>query len=312
MTHEPEIHHSNTKEKLAYVTWLSSTVVGEDSEKLDEDVYFIGTRILVWQLLHYKKTKTSGIDVIVVVTPDVSESRRERLRKDGAIVRPIEFVHGKNDGWLHPKESRWNDIMSKLRVWEMTEYSRILMLDGDMILLHPLDGIFNDPAAQIMESQRNVSNPEDEPEIPDDFLLASIGEVAGADHDYPPDWEHGLKKHGYFCAGFFMLRPNKQIFNYYTALLDIENRFNPKYMEQNLLNYAHRWNGPMPWKELAYTWNIRSVNDNDIEKGVASMHEKWWEEPLSGSKKVKDIFTSMRHQMEGYYQARDELQGLAN
>ncbi|ORY09917.1 nucleotide-diphospho-sugar transferase [Clohesyomyces aquaticus] len=296
------------EEKLAYVTWLSSTVVGKDSEKLDEDVYFIGTRILIWQLLHYQKTKTHGIDVVVVVTPDVSESRRERLRKDGAIVRPIEFVHGKNDEWLHPKENRWNDIMSKLRVWEMEEYSRILMLDGDMILMHPLDGIFKDPAAQIAPRLHNASNPEDEPDIPDDYLLASIGEVAGADHQYPPDWDHGLKKHGYFCAGFFMLKPSKKIFDYYTGILDIKDRFNPEYMEQNLLNYAHRWDGPMPWKELSYTWNIRSVNDHDLDEGVVSMHEKWWEDPLSKSDRVRGIFKSMRWQMEGYYLARDEFQ----
>lgn len=114
-----------SNEKLAYVTWLSSTVAEKDDQDMSKDVYFIGTRILVWQLLHYEKTRARGIDVVVLVTPDVSEPRRERLQKDGAIVRPIEFVHGKNDAWLRPKEDRWNDIMSKLRVWEMTEYSRV-------------------------------------------------------------------------------------------------------------------------------------------------------------------------------------------
>ncbi|KAF2004412.1 glycosyltransferase family 8 protein [Amniculicola lignicola CBS 123094] len=305
---------SNTRngEKLAYVTWLSSTVVGEDSEKLDEDNYFIGTRILVWQLLHYQKTKTTGIDVIVITTPDVSQSRIDRLRKDGAIVKPIEFVHGNNDSWLHPKESRWNDIMSKLRAWQLTEYSRILMLDGDMILQHNLDGIFDDPAAEVRKTKKDIDYPNDENELPEEYLLASIGEVAGADHDFPPDWDHGLKKFGYFCAGFFMLKPSEKIFDYYAGLLDIPDRFDPKYMEQNLLNYAHRWAGPMPWKELAYTWNIRSVNDNDLDKGVVSMHEKWWEDPLSGSDRVKDIFKSMRWQMEGFYQAQDNFLDQGN
>ncbi|KAF2262108.1 nucleotide-diphospho-sugar transferase, partial [Lojkania enalia] len=260
-------------EKLAYVTWLSSTIYGEKSE--EEDVFFIATRILVWQLLHYEKTKTKGIDVVVIVTPDVSESRRKRLRKDGATVRPIDFVHGKSDSWLHPGESRWNDIMSKLRAWEMTEYSRILMLDGDIILLHRLDGIFNDPSTAPLLTNRDIETPQDEPDLPSSYLLASIGEVSGADHPFPPTWDNGLKKPGYFCAGLFMLQPNKQIFKYYTALLDIPNRFDPKYMEQALLNYAHRWDGPMPWKELDYTWNIRSVNDNDLDKGLVSMHEKW-------------------------------------
>ena len=289
------------------MTWLSSTVVGEKSEKLDEDVYFIGTRILIWQLLHDPDTKAEGIDVIVAVTPDVSASRRERLRKDGAIVRSIEFVHGKNDSWLHPKESRWNDIMSKLRVWEFTEYSKIAMLDGDMILNHRLDGIFQDPGARIMQTMRDRPTKDDEPALPDTYMLGSIGEVAGADHEYPPTWETGLKKKGYFCAGFFLLQPSKELFNYYTALLDIPMRFDPKYMEQNLLNYAHRWDGPMPWKEIAYTWNIRSVNDNDLDKGVVSMHEKWWEKPLSDSQRVKDIFQKVRWKMEGFYAAYDQV-----
>ncbi|KAF2115052.1 nucleotide-diphospho-sugar transferase [Lophiotrema nucula] len=293
-------------ETLAYVTWLSSTVAQKDGQKPEDDVYFIGTRILVWQLLHYEPTKAKGIDVVVLVTPDVDEQRRLQLRKDGAMVRPIEFVHGKHDAWLHPKEGRWNDIMSKLRAWEMTEYSRILMLDGDMILRYPLDGIFNDPAAQPAKTNVSILNPPDEVRLPSEYLLASIGEVAGAKHAFPPDWDHGLKKRGYFCAGFFMLKPNKQIFKYYTDLLDIENRFSPVYMEQNLLNYAHRWDGPAPWKELSYAWNIRSVNDNDLDQGVVSMHEKWWEEPFSHSERVKGIFHEMRWKMEGYYLARND------
>lgn len=261
----------------------------------------------VWQLLHNPKTKAQGIDVIVAVTPDVSESRRARLLKDGAIVRPIDFVHGENDSWLHPKESRWGDIMSKLRIWEFTEYDRIAMLDGDIILQHRLDGVFKDPGAQIARTLRNVSTKADEPAIPDDYLLASIGEVRGADHSYPPTWEKDLKKPGYFCAGFFLLRPSRQLFAYYTALLSIPHRFSPEYMEQNLLNYAHRWDGPMPWKEVAYTWNIRSVNDHDLDQGVVSMHEKWWEKPLSGSERVTGIFQQVRWEMEGWYKAKNAL-----
>ncbi|KAF1994480.1 glycosyltransferase family 8 protein [Amniculicola lignicola CBS 123094] len=303
------ISASNTRngEKLAYVSWLSSTVAGKDNEDLDKDLYFIGTRILVWQLLHYYKTKTKNIDVVIITTPDVSQSRIDRLRKDGAIVKPIEFVHGHNDSWLQPEQARWNGIMSKLRAWQMTEYSRILMLDGDMILQSNLDGIFDDPGAQILKTKQNIEHPSDENDLPDEYLLASMGEVESPKHDYPPDWDHGLKKPGKFCAGFFMLKPSDKIFDYYTGLLDIPGRFNPDFMEQNLLNYAHRWEGPMPWREIAYTWNIRSVNENDFNMGVVSIHEKWWENPWSGSKRVKDFFMSIRWQMEGFYQARDML-----
>ncbi|KAF2810940.1 nucleotide-diphospho-sugar transferase, partial [Mytilinidion resinicola] len=293
-------------ERLAYVTWLSSTVVGENSENLDEDNYFIATRLLVWQLLHNEKTRTTNnIDVVVVVTPDVSESRIWRLKKDGAIVKHIEFVHGNNDGWLHPSESRWSDIMSKLRVWQLTEYSRILMLDSDMVLQRPLDGIFDEPGAQIMPTLTNVTAKDDEPDLPENYLLASFGETFNEDHGYPPDWDHGLKKYGKFCAGFFILKPSETIFNYYKALLDIEGRFDSKYMEQNLLNYAHRWDGAMPWREIPTTWNIRSINDHDFDEGVASMHEKWWDLIFSKSEKIMGFMKAQRWQMEGYYKAID-------
>jgi hypothetical protein len=47
-----------------------------------------------------------------------------------------------------------------------------------------------------------------------------------------------------------MFAPSKEMFNYYTSFLNIKDSFDPRYPEQNLLNYAHRWGGPMPWKEL--------------------------------------------------------------
>jgi len=81
-------HPLERKERLAYVTWLSSTVSGPDKDNFN-DGYIVATRILVYQLFHTPKTRTNkSIDVVVVVvvvvvTPDVSESRRKRLRKTG-------------------------------------------------------------------------------------------------------------------------------------------------------------------------------------------------------------------------------------
>ena len=58
----------------------------------------------------------------------------------------------------------------------------------------------------------------------------------------------------------------------------------------------------MPWREIESTWNIRSVNDNDFAQEVSSMHEKWWDYPVSGSEKLHDYFMSVRWQMEGIIQ----------
>ncbi|KAF2030693.1 nucleotide-diphospho-sugar transferase, partial [Setomelanomma holmii] len=294
-------------EKLAYVTWLSST---DDKDDLENDNYFLATRILVWQLLHVPETRTKGIDVVVMVTPAVSESRRARLRKDGAVIHPVDLLQSETH-WEKPEHERWNDVMSKLRVLEMTQYSRILMLDGDIMLLHPLDGIFDDPAAQIRDTQQIEEYPPLEgvaAPLPPTYLMASLSEIDNSNHEFPPTPTTGIKTPGYFNAGFFMVAPSLAVSNYYRSLLNTPDSFDSKYPEQNLLNTAHDWSGPMPWQELSYTWNIREPNENDFEKGVVSVHEKWWDQPfIYDNDKVKDWLKSRRWEMKGWYAAYDLL-----
>ncbi|KAI9654629.1 MAG: hypothetical protein M1821_005836 [Bathelium mastoideum] len=292
-------------EKLAYATLLSSTISDPDSD-YNDDVYFLAARILVYQLLHAPQTRTRRkIPVVVMVTPDVSHSRRERLARDGAIVRPISTVKTGQD-WISPGHARWRDALSKIRVWEMTEYSRVLLLDADTVLQSPLDGVFDELNAQIVPSLANVTSlPVDEGNVPSHFLLASTGELAKAEHKYPPD-QDDFKNPGVFCAGFVLLEPSLVMFQYFKSILALPGRFDSTFPEQNLMNYAHRWNGPMPWKQISSTWNLRRVNTRDFEKGVASMHEKWWRDVLSGSEVVRDWLTRVRWEMEGFYQSYDE------
>lgn len=297
---------ANGKERFAYVTFLSGTLDQEDD--LENDNYFVATRILVWQLLHKPQTRTNGIDVIVMVTPSVSESRRSRLAKDGAIIHLVDFLHVDNDEWIHAAEHRWDDVMTKLRAWEMTEYSRILMLDGDTMLRLPLDGVFGDPGAKIRPTKQldNITQLEGEATLPSTYLLGSLSEVWDSSHEFPPTDGTGLKKYGKMNAGFMLLAPSQATFDYYRSLLGIPNSFDPKYPEQNLLNHAHRWDGPMPWTEVDYKWNIRCPTENDFAKGLVSMHEKWWTQPyLYENQKVKDFLKAQRWEMKGWYDAWD-------
>ncbi|KAL6707317.1 hypothetical protein ACN47E_004305 [Coniothyrium glycines] len=311
---------SGNAEKLAYVTWLSATTLEDGDEDLEHDNYFLATRILVWQLLHVPRTRTKGIDVVVMVTPRVSKSRITRLRQDGAIVHTIDFLQSETH-WEKGDSNRWNNVMSKLRVWQMTQYDRILMLDSDVMLLHPLDGVFDDPAAQIrptVDEDEDREFPEtNNPtkftpiegiELPSTYLLASLSEIDNSNHDFPPTYTTGIKTPSYFNAGFFMLAPSEAVFEYYVALLNTPNSFDPRYPEQNLLNTAHHWKGPMPWKELSYKWNIREPNENDFKKGVVSVHEKWWDQPfIYDNQKVKDWLRSRRWVMQGWYTVYDAL-----
>ena len=297
-------------ERLAYVTFLTGSNTGgeaeltpsADADNLEDDKYFQAVRILLWQFIHKPETRTKH-DTIVMVTPSVSQARRDQLKKDGAIVHAVEFLHTVNDSWVQPEENRWQDLMTKLRVWEMTQYDRIVMLDGDSMLLRNLDAVFDDPGAQLL-----ATKPSNQTGLPSTYLLAANSEVWDSRHSFPPTHSSGLKGPGYMNAGFFILAPSLPAFDYYKSLLNTPGSFDPQYFEQNLINYAHRWDGPMPWREIAYTWNIRCPNDNDIAQGLTSLHEKWWTQPyIYDNDKTKQWLQSQRWEMKGWYDALEAL-----
>ncbi|PVH98459.1 glycosyltransferase family 8 protein, partial [Periconia macrospinosa] len=287
-------------EKLAIVTFLSGTLDKNDDWETDE--YFQATRLLAWQLIHSNSTKIRrpNLDFYVAVTPSVSQSRRDRLEQDGAKLWPVDFLYAE---WLHDTrhEMRWDDLMGKLRVWQMVEYSRVLLLDGDIILLEPLDDVFDDPGAQFRRTDRS-----EPPLLPDEYVLGGTHETIGPNHVFPPTFENnGLQKYGYFNAGFFLLAPNLQLFEYYMRLMNTKDGFDAEFMEQNLLNRIHSWQGPLPWTLIDVKWNMVAVNDGDLDAGVKSMHQKWFKDPTSGSRRVRDIGMRARWEMQGWYDAMD-------
>lgn len=303
---EANVTGTDRPEKLAYVTFLTGVPTegddlfkpNGDADNLEDDKYFQAIRILIWQFIHKPETRTKH-DVIVMVTPTVTQARRDRLEKDGAIVHAVEFLHTANDSWVHPEVHRWDDVMTKLRVWEMTQYDRIVVMDGDSMLLKNLDPVFDDPAAQLL-----ATKPSNDTDLPSTYLLASNSEVWDSSHTFPPTHGTGLKGPGNMNAGFFILAPSLPVFEYYKTLLNTPGSFDPRYPEQNLINHAHRWDGPMPWREIAYTWNIRCPNDNDIAKGLVSVHEKWWKQPyIYENAKTKQWLQSRRWEMKGWYDA---------
>ncbi|PVH94730.1 glycosyltransferase family 8 protein [Periconia macrospinosa] len=302
----------SSEEKLAFAMFFSSTV--DQTEDLANDKYFISARMLVWQLLHSPRTRSRrNVDVVILVTPSVSESRRRVLEADGAIIQPIDFLRKE---WGEFRETRWEDMLAKLRGWEMTQYSRVAMLDTDIILREPIDHIFDDEATQFKKtlSIDNVRNkpPQGAPPLPDSYVLAGVGETFSPEHPFPPFWDGdsvdgGLYKKGYFNGGFLVFSPSKTMFEYFVWMIKTPNSFIAELAEQNLLNVVHDWNGPAPWQTLNSTWNIMYPNDDDLKGGLRTMHQKWFENPKADEKKngdmVKEEMRRARWEMQGWYDA---------
>ena len=58
----------------------------------------------------------------------------------------------------------------------------------------------------------------------------------------------------------------------------------------------------MPWMQLSPEWNIHYPTVEDLEGGVASLHEKWWAPVDEG---LRPFLRSWRWRMEGFYEAED-------
>jgi alpha-N-acetylglucosamine transferase len=290
------------KRKLAYMTLLTATM--NEPENPSDDHYFMATRILGYQLMHQPTTKTQrDIPFVVLVTKDVKQDRRDLLIKDGAKVLQVENVEV-DTSWIHGEMPQWKDLMTKLRAWELTSYDLVAFLDGDFILNRCMDGMFDD-AAVTTPATLATSNttPDDEGKLPNTYILTTMAE-ANPIHAYPPTAENkGYKDPNYFNAGFFLFRPDLVLFEHFKTILSIPHRFDPKYMEQNLLNYAFRREGQMPWTNINdESWHIRFPSVKDKEAGVASMHDKWWAAQIDHS--LQPYYDSIRWRMEGFYEVK--------
>ncbi|KAK4849013.1 hypothetical protein QYF36_019806 [Acer negundo] len=86
----------------------------------------------------------SQYPLVVAVLPDVPEEHRKILESQGCIVKEIEPVY--------PPENQTQFAMphyvinySKLRIWEFEEYSKMIYLDGDILVYDNIDHLFDLP-----------------------------------------------------------------------------------------------------------------------------------------------------------------------
>ena len=262
----------------------------------EEDVYFIGSRMLAYQLLHDPETKTllPGTPFIVMVSANVTQAKRQRLELDGAKV--IEVAHITSD-WIHPASSRWNNLMDKLNVLTLTQFDRVVMLDTDVVIVRRMDGIFDDPAVkeEAIPLNREGQTRLDEGPIPHSYVMAANSENLAEPHPYPAPRGDRMN------AGLMIVKPSLDAFQYYLSVLSIKDRFNSVYCEQALFNYVHRRSGNLPWKQIHHRWTINHPTFSDYRAGVSAIHAKFWN---CRDSMLRDVLLKSRWMMEGYWTAR--------
>lgn len=305
----PQVHSStapaadegaiSSRPKYAFATFLSTRI---DDESYD-DPYFAATRVLAYQLLHQPETRTrQGTPLIVLVPPHVSETRRQILRDEGATVIVVDLLTP--ESWTaHPIEGRWIDQFTKLRLYNLTQYDRILYMDSDMLLTRSLDEIWKEETVILPQKTKGHASSPNDLDLPTNYVIASVvdNERPGRQRPTP------ITPISRLNAGFIVFKPDTDLYNYYISLLEQPKPlFKDAYMEMGLLNYAHRHNGPMPWAALPpdqYSSNWPQFAD--IELGSATLHDKFW---TPGNKEwidreLVEMWWRVQGRMEGYWSA---------
>jgi alpha-N-acetylglucosamine transferase len=286
----------------AYATFLSTRTHDDD----EEDIYFTATRALAYQLLHQPSTRsTLGCPFVVIVVPHVSQRKRRVLAQEGATVVEVAPITPKN--WtLHPGEDRWIDQFAKLRLFGLTQFERILYMDNDMLVTRPLDDIWQETEIATPQKRKSAwDDAVDEMTLPENYVLAGVTDAEGPAKDFthPAPITPSSRLNG----GFWVMRPDKHLFDYYMELLENENVFNSVMMEMGLLNYAHRRKGPMPWAPLRPgKWNSNWPGLQDLESGTATLHDKFWESKNKDwiDRELVEMWWRTQGRMEGYWQKK--------
>lgn len=276
-----------------FLTWGNKKSL--HAKDLASNPYNIATRVLAYQLLHAEETRcNASVDFVVLVTSNVPKYTRDQLTADGAVV--IEAKDIPLSWWVSTGVTRWKDQFLKLRLFEMTQYDRLLFVDADTLVRGKLDGIFNElevqkPAQTLSHRIRRA----DEAPLPSQYMFAarSDNQLTGERrHPFPP------LNTEVFSAGFWIAAPSQELFDYFMSILKHYRRFDPHTMEQSLLNYAFRRDGPMPWREMHYKWSATWPNSEDVKGQVVTLHEKFWK---TGPQDLRKLWREQKGNMQRYF-----------
>lgn len=329
----PEQWMHAQKRRYAYATFLgpptsptnnASADTDADANAFLDDPYFTSVRLLNYQIQYAEKTRTrlENTPFIVAYLPSVPQSQLEVLQNEGAVlvrITPLDLPSAFNKEFV--ENSRFRDVLAKLRVWQLVDWEKVLYIDADSFLLQNLDGLFEDPEMSPEQHTLplNSSNAgeghgkegQSEPEPPARYLMAASTDTYG---DQTPWEEPGHVN--YLCACFMLFEPSMELFDYYMSILSLDEPppalQDAYYPDQDLLIYAHRNEGRMPWRRIPITWSANDGEMNDeyaLKGGVKSLHVKGWEGAEGGnvaSEKYKELWRELVKEMKNFWRKMAE------
>ena len=262
------------------------------------DYYFEGTRILTYRLLHKRSTKdTHSRRLVVLASEAVLPEQIRQLRLDGAIVHSVSIIRPPKGVNLTKTKQRWKDQYTKLVLWNMTQYSKILYIDADILPIRPLSAIFDTPLT--IDKQ---GHPYLFAATYDSAKTRTFGKfirpvpVVGPNDTYAGTMPH---------ACLFLIHPSHRQANYLQSIYD-----NPPkgqdfttFMEQSMLKYAYRDDGDYHWTRLSQMYNTQWPRLQDKAASYA-LHDKFWRETSPVAWDLRRFWYIAWGEMQGWSEER--------
>ncbi|KAG2663202.1 hypothetical protein I3760_16G017000 [Carya illinoinensis] len=209
-------------------------------------------------------------DFVILVDETISKYHRGGLEAAGWKVHTIQRI--RNPKAEKDAYNEWN--YSKFRLWQLTEYDKIIFIDADLLILRNIDFLFEMPEISAIGNNATLFNSGvmviEPSECKFQLLMEHINEIVsynGGDQGYLNEiftWWHRIPKHMNFLKHFWEG--------------DEEGK---KEMKTRLFGaeppilYVLHYLGNKPWlcfRDYDCNWNV------DILQEFASdvAHKKWW------------------------------------
>lgn len=249
------LHSDSGRQREAYATILHSA-----------HMYVCGAIVAAQSIRLAGSTR----DLVILVDETISSYHRDGLKDAGWKVRTIQRIR-------NPKAERdayneWN--YSKFRLWQLTEYDKIIFIDADLLILRNIDFLFSMPEitatgnnATLFNSGVMVIEPSN---CTFHMLMDHIDEIEsynGGDQGYLNEiftWWHRIPKHMNFLKHFWV-GDEEEIKQKKIRLFGAD----PPVL------YVLHYLGLKPWlcfRDYDCNWNV------DILQEFASdvAHATWW------------------------------------
>lgn len=203
--------------------------------------YVFGAMVLGWSL---RKTGTKH-DLVLVHTDDVSEDAVNLMKRAGWLPRQVEYISASqnlsNEGCTL---MRFAKVFTKLRVLQLVEYEKILMMDIDLLVKENIDDLFDYPAPMAMVRGPQVGYKHGE-RVNGSYFFFGI-----RDDHYSWGQSSGIN------AGVMLLRPDEAVFQ--QMMSEVTNDEHPEHIRGNgpEQDYLSRFYAD-EWRHLSVAYNFQ-------------------------------------------------------